>query len=116
MDNLALNLLPIDDGKPKKKAVLPIAADTLVTPKGNIITRAQFDLSAKNGLPFTDMKAMGDWYDSWARPLPKDPVKSSPANAKAQAIIQPVVPTQIKKKDFYEGNGTPGSGGMRYHQ
>lgn len=103
----------LDDGKPKKKA-LPVAADTLVTPKGNIVTRAQFELSAKNGLPFTDMKSMGDWIDGWQRPI-KDQVKTSPSSAKAQATIQPVA-APAKKKDQYEGYSTPGSGGMRWHQ
>jgi len=107
MDNLALNLLPIDGPKPSKKKVVaptvPVAADTLITPKGNIVTRAQFEMSAKNGLAFNDMKSMGDWIDGWQRNT-LDTKLALPLNA------------PVKKKDYYEGYSTPGSGSMRYHQ
>ncbi len=89
----------------KLKAVMkPVLQDTLITPKGNIVTKEQFLLSAKNGLPFNDMKTMGDYVDGWARPLRKN----------APPVVPAVAP-QVKQ-DYYSGYTTPGSGGMRYHE
>lgn len=87
---------------PIRKLKVAVMPDTLVTPKGNILTKQQFLDSAKQGLPFTDMKTMGDWVDGWAKPTSQQPPPS---------IVAPQV-----KQDYYQGYTTPGSGSMRYHQ
>lgn len=86
-----------------KAAIAAPLQDTLVTPKGNIITKQQFLDSAKQGLPFTDMKTMGDWVDNWAK-KPDTPMQ-----------LPGAAPVQVQP-DYYQGYTTPGSGGMRYHQ
>jgi hypothetical protein len=89
--------------KLKAVAQAPVIPDVYTTPKGNIITKQQFLDSAKQGLPFNDMKTMGDWLDEWVK------------KPQSQPIEQPKVIPQVRQ-DYYEGYSTPGSGNMRYHE
>jgi hypothetical protein len=95
---------PLAVGKLKAVAKAPVTMpDSIITPKGNVLTKQQFLDSAKQGLPFTDMKTMGDWLDEWV------------VNKKSTPPPPPTQAPQIKQ-DYYQGYSTPGSGGMRYHQ
>jgi hypothetical protein len=110
------SLIPVgDDPKPKNAKSTVVAAanpnDVIVTPKGNVITKQQFEASKKNGLEFNNMQEMANWIDGWAHPI-SNPVEN---------VIKaggPVVPSQAlpllqtKKPDYFDKN----AGGMRYHQ
>jgi hypothetical protein len=110
------SLVPInDDPKPKKEKTEVVAAanpnDVIITPKGNTVTKQQFETSKKNGLAFSNMQDMANWVDGWAHPV-TNPVEN---------VIKPgvpIVPSQVlpvaqtKKQDYFD----KGASGMRYHQ
>jgi hypothetical protein len=66
---------PISSSKYKKVAL--VDDETITTPKGNVVTTAEWKKAASNGLPFKSLQDYANYLDGWAKPVaPIQPVQS----------------------------------------
>jgi hypothetical protein len=49
------------------KGTDPTSSGPIILKDGTPLTRDMFESSAKNGMPFTDMKSMADWMNGWVK-------------------------------------------------
>lgn len=54
-------------GKGSKGSGDAPASGPIILKDGTPLTRDMFETSAKNGMPFTDMKSMADWMNGWVQ-------------------------------------------------
>jgi len=67
---------PISSSKYKKVA-LAGGDETITTPKGNVVTTAEWKKAAANGLPFKSLQDYADYVEQWAKPVAEiQPVQS----------------------------------------
>lgn len=83
----------------KLKTAITAPGDTIITPKGNIVTKQEWLKAQQNGLPFATHQDYANYVDGWAHPVtpqttgqpakPTTPPISDKAKGKSNTFYPP---------------------------